>query len=262
MIDADGTRSLRPWPAERDRPAPLRLRVLLLRPPRQPALRPQRPRRPGAHGRAARRAGAGRGRHGHGRPGVRHRRRRGLRQGLGHPLRPGPGEEPLHRPHASSRRPRRCAARPCGSSSTRCARTSPASGSSSSTTRSSAGTTQQQLTRMLREAGAAEIHLRITSPPVRWPCFYGIDIGDRAELLAAQLDDDRGDPAVRRRRQPRLPHPRPARGGHRRARRRLLHACFTGEYPVEVPVGLGKRVLEEPDRAPAGAARAASLHEG
>ena len=63
------------------------------------ALRPQRPRRPGAHGRAARRAGAGRGRHGHGRAGVGHRRRRGLRQGVGHPLRPGPGEEPLHRPH-------------------------------------------------------------------------------------------------------------------------------------------------------------------
>ncbi len=89
----------------------------------------------------------------------------------------------LHRADARS-----CAARPCGSSSTRCARTSPASASSSSTTRSCAGTTQQQLTRMLREAGAAEIHLRITSPPVRWPCFYGIDIGDRAELLAAQLD--------------------------------------------------------------------------
>ena len=67
------------------------------------------------------------------------------------------------------------------------------------------GTTQQQLMQMLREAGAAEVHLRITSPPYRWPCFYGIDTGDRSELLAANLDR-RGDPRLPRRRQPRVPH--------------------------------------------------------
>ena len=39
---------------------------------------------------------------------------------------------------------------------------------------------------MLRDAGAAEVHLRISSPPFRWPCFYGIDTPNRAELLAAQ----------------------------------------------------------------------------
>ena len=37
---------------------------------------------------------------------------------------------------------------------------------------------------MLREAGAAEVHVRIASPPVRWPCFYGIDFASRAELIA------------------------------------------------------------------------------
>ena len=52
------------------------------------------------------------------------------------------------------------------------------------------GTTQKQLVRMLREAGAAEVHLRITSPPYRWPCFYGMDTGDRGELLAADLTVD------------------------------------------------------------------------
>ena len=41
---------------------------------------------------------------------------------------------------------------------------------------------------MLREAGAREVHLRIPSPPVRWSCFYGIDTGDRTELLAHKLD--------------------------------------------------------------------------
>ena len=49
------------------------------------------------------------------------------------------------------------------------------------------GTTQRNVTRMLRESGAAEVHLRVTSPPYRWPCYYGVDTGDRSELLAANL---------------------------------------------------------------------------
>ena len=40
---------------------------------------------------------------------------------------------------------------------------------------------------MLREAGAAEVHFRVSSPPYRWPCFYGMDTGRRGELLAADL---------------------------------------------------------------------------
>ncbi len=49
------------------------------------------------------------------------------------------------------------------------------------------GTTTRAMVAMLREAGAAEIHLRISSPPYRWPCCYGMDTGSRAELLAADL---------------------------------------------------------------------------
>ncbi|MCY4163773.1 MAG: amidophosphoribosyltransferase [bacterium] len=49
------------------------------------------------------------------------------------------------------------------------------------------GTTTRALVEMLREAGAAEVHLRISSPPYRWPCFFGMDTGDRSELLAARL---------------------------------------------------------------------------
>ena len=48
------------------------------------------------------------------------------------------------------------------------------------------GTTTRALVRMLRDAGAAEVHLRISSPPFKWPCFYGIDTPSRDELLAAQ----------------------------------------------------------------------------
>jgi len=49
------------------------------------------------------------------------------------------------------------------------------------------GTTTKAIVQMLREAGALEVHLRISSPPWRWPCFYGIDTPTREELLAARL---------------------------------------------------------------------------
>ena len=52
------------------------------------------------------------------------------------------------------------------------------------------GNTQRALVRMLREAGAAEVHVRISSPPVMWPCFYGIDFASRAELIANGLEVD------------------------------------------------------------------------
>ena len=63
------------------------------------------------------------------------------------------------------------------------------------------GNTQRAQVRMLREAGALEVHVRISSPPVKWPCFYGIDFATRAELIANGLDA-RGD-----RRQRRAPTP-------------------------------------------------------
>src|SRR5690606_33800900 len=50
------------------------------------------------------------------------------------------------------------------------------------------GNTQQALVRMLREAGAREVHVRISSPPVKWPCFYGIDFASEDELVANKLD--------------------------------------------------------------------------
>ena len=50
------------------------------------------------------------------------------------------------------------------------------------------GTTSLKIVQMMREAGAAEVHLRIASPPTRHSCFYGVDTPERAKLLAAQLD--------------------------------------------------------------------------
>lgn len=52
------------------------------------------------------------------------------------------------------------------------------------------GTTTKAIVALLREAGAKEVHLRISSPPFRWPCFYGIDTPERSELLAARMEQE------------------------------------------------------------------------
>lgn len=52
------------------------------------------------------------------------------------------------------------------------------------------GTTSRHIIRMLREAGARQVHLRIASPPYRWPCYYGIDTRSRGELVAAGRDPE------------------------------------------------------------------------
>lgn len=106
------------------------------------------------------------------------------------------------------------------------------------------GTTQHQLVRMLREAGAREVHLRLTSPPVRWPCFYGMDFGDPDELLAAKLGVDGiarylGVDSLAFIDVDRLLDSTGA------AEAGFCTACFTGEYPIDVPVELNKAVLEE-----------------
>ena len=49
------------------------------------------------------------------------------------------------------------------------------------------GNTSKKLVQMLRDAGAAEVHLRIVSPEVLWPCFYGIDTDTREQLIAANM---------------------------------------------------------------------------
>ena len=113
------------------------------------------------------------------------------------------------------------------------------------------GTTQKQLTKMLREAGATEVHLRITSPPVKWSCFYGIDTGDRTELLASSLTVDEirdylNVDSLAYIQLDRLVAATDAPGAG------FCDACFTGQYPVPVPVTLRKHVLEEPKRAPTG----------
>jgi amidophosphoribosyltransferase len=120
------------------------------------------------------------------------------------------------------------------------------------------GTTSREMVRMLREAGAAEVHLRIMSPPYRWPCFFGMDTGDRGELLAAnmtigEIQDFLGVDSLAYLTIDRLLE---ATGAVNAG---FCSACLTGDYPVDVPIDLRKDVLEDNDMPPSGLERL--IHE-
>jgi amidophosphoribosyltransferase len=111
------------------------------------------------------------------------------------------------------------------------------------------GTTTKRVIALLREAGAAEIHFRVSSPPYRWPCFYGLDTGTRADLLAADLAvgeiaDYLGVDSLAYLDLERLVT---ATGA---ARNGFCTACFTGEYPVPVPEADTKLALEHIEGLP------------
>ncbi|MFD0361647.1 amidophosphoribosyltransferase [Nocardia sp. GCM10030253] len=115
------------------------------------------------------------------------------------------------------------------------------------------GNTQRALIRMLREAGALEIHVRIASPPVKWPCFYGIDFASRAELIAngAGAEDSYADmvEGVRRSIGADTLGYISTEGmiaATEQPRSRLCSACFDGNYPIALPTeaAIGKNVLE------------------
>jgi amidophosphoribosyltransferase len=108
------------------------------------------------------------------------------------------------------------------------------------------GTTQRAMVRMLREAGAREVHLRISSPPYKWPCFFGMDTGSRTELLAADLTVDEvrdylGCDTLAYLELDRLLR---ATGA---ARAGFCTACMTGDYPIDVPIKFGRPDLAEVD---------------
>ena len=96
------------------------------------------------------------------------------------------------------------------------------------------GTTCDRIVRMLKEAGAKEVHLRISSPPFRWPCYYGTDIPSKEELIACKCTieeigkisgaDSIGFLAVES--LPQMLHKEGCR---------YCDACFTGNYPAPIP---------------------------
>jgi amidophosphoribosyltransferase len=110
------------------------------------------------------------------------------------------------------------------------------------------GTTTRQVVAMLREAGATEVHFRVSSPPYKWPCHYGMDTGRRSELLAADLSV--GEIAdflkVDSLAYLELDRVTAATGAPPDG---FCTACLSGRYPVPVPVTIAdsKQVLEGPE---------------
>jgi amidophosphoribosyltransferase len=96
------------------------------------------------------------------------------------------------------------------------------------------GNTQRALVRMLREAGAAEVHVRISSPPVTWPCFYGIDFASRAELIATGLGVEEVRAAIGADSLGYISQESMV-AATGQPEQRLCTACFTGRYPIELP---------------------------
>jgi amidophosphoribosyltransferase len=105
------------------------------------------------------------------------------------------------------------------------------------------GTTTPKVIAMLRRAGAREVHLRICAPPIRHPCFFGVDMATRWELIAAQKT---------------IPEIRDAIGADSLGyisieglieavdlpKNIFCLACFTGEYPIPVQLEMDKLALE------------------
>jgi amidophosphoribosyltransferase len=106
------------------------------------------------------------------------------------------------------------------------------------------GNTQRAIVAMLREAGAAEVHVRISSPPVAWPCFFGIDFASRDELMADNMTIDEMRESIGADSLGFVSLPALIEATTVPADR-LCRACFDGEYPVSVAEAeKGKHVLE------------------
>lgn len=111
------------------------------------------------------------------------------------------------------------------------------------------GTTSRPLIALLRHSGAREVHMRVHSPPMAWPCYLGVDTGRRAELIAARMSVEE----IRR-------HIGAdtlgylSEGGLARAieqpRSEFCFACFNAEYPVSVQMEIDKLALEQPETDP------------
>lgn len=94
------------------------------------------------------------------------------------------------------------------------------------------GTTSDRIVRLLREAGAREVHMRVSSPPFLWPCYFGTDVPAREQLIAygRELDEIRriiGTDSLAYLRLERLKEIANGLG--------ICRGCFTGSYPMEVP---------------------------
>jgi amidophosphoribosyltransferase len=99
------------------------------------------------------------------------------------------------------------------------------------------GTTSRKIRDMLLDAGAAEVHFRVASPPTSWPCFYGVDTPERDKLISARMSEDElcahlGATSLKFLSIDGLYRACGEDAGRRVLDPRFCDACFTGEYPV------------------------------
>ncbi len=107
------------------------------------------------------------------------------------------------------------------------------------------GTTSRQIVNLLKEVGAKEVHMRVSSPPITYPCFYGIDTAERGQLIAAyksieEVEEYIGSDTLKYLSVEGLL--RACRGGSEG----FCTACFTGDYCIHIPksVKITKGILE------------------
>jgi amidophosphoribosyltransferase len=115
------------------------------------------------------------------------------------------------------------------------------------------GTTSMKIREMVLDAGAAEVHFRIASPPTMWPCFYGVDTPEREKLIAATMSEAEmerhlGVDSLRFVSLDGLYRACGAPGGRDAAAPQFCDACFSGDYPVR-PSDMIERGFEAPAAA-------------
>ena len=105
------------------------------------------------------------------------------------------------------------------------------------------GTTSRKIVKMIRDAGAREVHMRISSPPTRWPCFYGIDTPSRGELIASSHTVEEISKYITSDSLAYLS----LDGLHRAVGGQgYCNACFTGDYPIAFAQDNGSSKLKLP----------------
>lgn len=106
------------------------------------------------------------------------------------------------------------------------------------------GTTTRQIVKLLFDSGAAEVHVRITAPPIKFPCYYGIDMASKNELVSArlsvsELNDQIGSTSLG------FLSIDGATAAVGKPNDQFCLACFSGKYPIPVPDNLHKDAFEE-----------------
>ena len=94
------------------------------------------------------------------------------------------------------------------------------------------GTTSDRIVRMLREAGAKEVHMRVSSPPFLWPCYFGTDIPARDQLIAYNRSVDEICKIIGA---DSLGYLKEERLSQIVEGREICSGCFTGKYPLDPP---------------------------